>query len=174
MSTGDAAKGAMSVVGEAITQMPNEAESLYASAAQAIANGSASVAGIRRIGQLALASLQDPRIYPELVNLADTGVFNGLPPQPVPELLGLLVAVGQRVGKEAQQAAGPQRQDLPEMRDGGALPHKLPGGTQDMRLHEGEYVMSPAAVRFLGTDKLDKLNEAHMRAMQQKGSGGSA
>ena len=149
------------LVMEALQDNPQQAVQLYQATMQGIQGGMLSADMARQVGQMALAALQDPSLYPQVAEMAEqSGMLPGINPQdPDPDLLGLLAVVGHQVGREAQ-VGGQHEEQLPEMKEGGALPHRMPGGKMKAYVHEGEFVLPADIVRHFGTDKLNKMIES--------------
>ena len=158
------------IVTEVVQEQPELLEELYRATVQGIADGEIGPSDVQQVGQMALATLSEPSMYPELVQMAaQSGVLPGMPEQPDPMLLGALAAVGARIGQDVSgPGQGQQEPGIPSLATGGYIPTTLPGGEMKARIHAGEYVLPPDVVQHFGVDKIDKMVDAARKQPQEK------
>lgn len=158
------------IVMEAMQEQPELFDAVMQAAQQGIATGQFGPTDVQKVGQLALATLREPDVYPQLAQLASqTGVLPQMPEQPDPVLIAALATVGAEVGNQARgPGQGQQEPGVPSLAKGGYIPLNLPGGQMKANVHAGEYVLPPDVVQHYGVDKLDKMVDASRKQPSEK------
>ena len=155
----EATMGAQDVeakIQEFMTNNPDQVEQLKMAVTQAMQEEGVTPEILNQLGQLATVALNNPDMYPQLVQQA---IQQGLlPPETSPEydegLIIMILVIGRVMGEQGG-VQPPRGQQPMSMANGGPLPKT--GGAIPITAHAGEYVIPKHVVDKKGTDFFDKM-----------------
>lgn len=118
---------------------------------EAMASGELTPEELSLMGQLATMAMQNPEMYPQIVQYA---VQQGIAqPGDLPEQYDAGMAIAIVIAVRALQQG---QQNMPSMAAGGPVPDSTSGSTV-IEAHNGEYMIPENVVRAKGTEFFDKL-----------------
>ena len=168
---------AFGVMDDSINKRRGSTDAIYADIVDGISMGEIVPQDVVMVGQMAMATLQDPKMYPQLADMAMGAGLPPIPPQPSAEVVGALAAVGERIKVEMGQAGGGEEgadknnNGIPDHLEG-PLPRRMKGGREARMVPEGGTLIPDDVRQYHGEKFMQKLFDDARIQKPTAGSGG--